>query len=100
MENIYKQILEATSEEEQLNMMVEEMGELLQAISKYNRAKTKIEKDIVLLNLREEIGDVENMINQMKYMFDGVANGKSIIDFYKNQKLEQIKEKLKITIKE
>ena len=42
--NIYKQIFNEWGEESQLNMMTEEVGELLQAMSKYRRAKTIKEK--------------------------------------------------------
>ena len=84
-EDIYKQIHEAWGEESQLNMMTEEMGELLQAMSKYRRASNKTDKHKALIHLCEEIADVENMINQLRYMFDS-----DLIDKFKESKLKRI----------
>lgn len=89
-EDIYKQIVDAWGEESQLNMMTEEMGELLQAISKYRRAKTKTRKHQALTHLCEEIADVENMINQFRYMF-----GSKLIDKFKEEKLRRTMSLLK-----
>lgn len=82
--DIYKQIHDKWGEESQLNMMTEEMGELLQAISKYRRAKTRTDKKNSLIHLCEEIADVENMINQFRYMFDS-----ELIDKFKQEKLKR-----------
>lgn len=82
--DIYKRIHDTWGEESQFNMMTEEMGELLQAISKYRRAKTKTDKRNALVHLCEEIADVENMINQFRYMFD-----EELIDKFKEEKLKR-----------
>lgn len=52
---------------------MEECGELIKAISKYNRVngigqKTEANKREVYLNLVEEIADVEICIEQLKYL--------------------------------
>ena len=50
--------------EPQSNMLVEEMAELIQAISKYRRNNSKKNFD----NIVEEIADVEVMLHQIKYL--------------------------------
>ena len=50
--------------EPQSNMLVEEMAELTQAISKYRRNNSKNNFD----NIIEEIADVEVMLHQIKHL--------------------------------
>ena len=71
--------------------MTEEMGELLQAISKFRRSQNKSDevKKAAYIHLCEEIGDVENMINQLRYTFDA-----DLIDEFKENKLKRITKKL------
>mgnify|MGYP005862007985 CR=1 FL=1 len=90
-EELYKRILDAWGVESQLNMVIEEVGELLQAISKLRRShnKSDIEKDQAYCHLCEEIGDVQNMVNQLKYTFD-----KDLIEMYEKQKLVRIEAKV------
>jgi NTP pyrophosphatase (non-canonical NTP hydrolase) len=90
-ENIYKKIVDKWGVESQLNMVTEEIGELLQAISKFRRSYNKDEatKAQAYDHLCEEIADVENMINQMREMFDS-----ELIDKYREAKLERISKKL------
>jgi len=89
--NIYKKIVDTWGVESQLNMVTEEIGELLQAISKYRRSYNKDDetKAKAYDHLCEEVADVENMINQMRYMLDS-----ELIDKYKEAKLERISKKL------
>lgn len=90
-DNIYKKIVDKWGVESQLNMVTEEIGELLQAISKFRRSYNKPDevKTKAYDHLCEEIADVENMINQMREMFDA-----ELIDKYKKEKLERISKKL------
>ena len=90
-DNIYKRIVDTWGVESQLNMVTEEMGELLQAISKFRRSYNKDDKTKADAydHLCEEVADVENMMNQMRYMFDSDK-----IDTYKIAKLERITKKL------
>lgn len=63
--------------EAQSNQLVEECAELIQAISKYRRAKAgaglplpDYKGTVVLENLIEEIADVEIMLGQVKYLLN------------------------------
>lgn len=90
-ENIYKRIVDTWGVDSQLNMVTEEIGELLQAISKFRRAYNKDDKTKAKAydHLCEEVADVENMMMQMREMFDPER-----IDYYKKAKIERITRKL------
>ena len=60
--------------EEQINILIEEMAELTQALCKYKRMQSKnkpraTETDI-LESIIEEIADVEIMLEQIKYQLN------------------------------
>lgn len=62
---VYKRAIEFWGEEAQKSMFYEEFGELLQAMNKYKRDDT----DKNYYNIREEIADVEIMLNQLKLIY-------------------------------
>ena len=57
--------------EEQINILIEEMAELTQALCKYKRMqsdnKPRATETDILENIIEEIADVEIMLEQIKY---------------------------------
>ena len=83
---IYKTAMKKWGLEPQLDMVIEECSELTQAISKLKRNKAD-----ALSNVLEEIGDVEIMLSQMRYYFNG-----NLIDDWKRKKLETLKKMLGI----
>ena len=91
LESVYKRAVDEWGNESQMNMMTEEIGELLQAISKFRRAHNKSDdvKREAFDHVCEEVADVENMINQFRYMFNA-----ELIDQYKEEKLERTLKKL------
>lgn len=72
----------------QLNMFHEEIGELLQAVNKFNRKHDFETRD----NLLEEIADVEIMLAQLKIIIGGNPNAG--IHVHKREKLERLKKRL------
>ena len=68
----------------QIFVSIEEMGELIQALSKNFRGKDNID------NIAEEITDVEIMLNQLKYMF----KVNDLCDQYKKEKLEKLNKRI------
>jgi len=74
---------------------IEEMGELAQAICKYQRIETgdktcnKQQFDIAY-NIAEEIADVEICLEQLKYLM----YNSHLVDIIKTQKLKRTKERL------
>jgi NTP pyrophosphatase (non-canonical NTP hydrolase) len=87
--NIYARVVEAWGEDSQLDMITEEMAELIQAISKFRRAKTQEKKAKAYIHLCEEVADVENMVNQLRYMLDA-----NLIDKFKEEKLRRTEKRL------
>lgn len=61
--------------EAQSSQLIEECAELIQAVNKYRRAVARLgepveedKRDVALDNLKEEIADVEIMLEQIKYL--------------------------------
>ena len=73
---LYQQAIDLWGENAQIDMMVEECAELIQALQKRKRAS------FLRLKVAEEIADVEIMCEQMKLIFDA-----QLIKKYKQDKL-------------
>lgn len=80
----------------QLERLVEESCELVQAICKYKRYKKNENKNLgksveTLLNLVEELADVKNLIQQLEIDSDYIKEGiKRNIEYKVNRELERI----------
>ena len=75
----------------QMFMCVEKMSELTKAICKYHRAHGNDEIHASIDNMREEMADVQIMLNQMKIMFGDVED----IERTKLERLEKRMESAK-----
>ena len=88
--NIYQDAIDKWGETAQLDQMVEEMAELILAISKYKRqfndSLLDYQKVGVMENLYIEIADVKLMIEEMEYMF-----GKENVDKAYQKQVEKFK---------
>lgn len=73
--------------EPQSNMLVEEMAELTQAISKYRRDNSKKNFD----NVVEEISDVEVMLHQIKHL---LGINPKYVEKTKIEKVNRVKERI------
>lgn len=69
----------------QIDIAIEEMSELIQALCKYKRSFSNLD------NLAEEIADVEICMRQINIMFEGISPE---IASYKKQKLERLKQEI------
>ena len=67
---IMKAAVDIFGEAEQINMLYEEMGELAQAVNKWRRGGKKKEE---MNQVREEIADVQIMLDQMRMIFGPTA---------------------------
>jgi NTP pyrophosphatase (non-canonical NTP hydrolase) len=76
--NIYQEAVKKWGREAQMNMLIEECGELIVAIQKFKRGRGAI-------NLLEECADVQIMLNQIPYMFP------DCVGYLKNQQKYKIK---------
>ena len=86
---LLKRIIETYGIENQMLQCIEEMGELIQAINKYRRAKGSSSCIDSYKQVIEEIADVQIMIEQMRLMFDGAA-----VDEVIAEKLERMRGRL------
>ena len=80
MDNRIKKIADTYGLNSQLDILQEECAELVQAVSKYRRGGSFA---LVL----EEMGDVEIMLTQIRYLISSADN--FTIDTYKNVKLDR-----------
>lgn len=85
---IYKKAVSIWGAPAQLDMVVEECAELIQAINKFKREK-KDSRD----NLLEEIADVEIMIGQLRFILESDKE----IEQIKEVKMLKIRERLGLT---
>lgn len=76
---VYKKAIREYGEYAQLDVAIEEMAELTQAISKLKRNKEH--------NVEEEVADIEIMLQQVRLM--SIFNAKKI-DEIKEQKLKRL----------
>ena len=88
---IYKEIGETMGVESQIDQTIEEMAELTQALIKLRRTKDGPKKIHMehWENVHEEIADVENMINQMKYHFNAEK-----VEKYRSKKLKRAQKRV------
>ena len=81
---IFQMAVNAYGEYQQLDILIEEMAELTQAISKFKRGE--------IHNVEEEVADVEIMLEQlrlMKSLFDI-----KVIDEIKEEKMERLERRV------
>ena len=85
---LYKKAVTKWGEESQILMAIEEMGELIQALSKYFRQPNKsFERRFD--NIEQEIADVSIMIEQLKCIFS-----ENTINQMIEKKLERLEARL------
>lgn len=69
MDERIKQIADFYGYGKQKMMLMEEMGELMQAVSKFDRAEVGFESHEAMWNLIDELVDVQVMIDQFREIF-------------------------------
>ena len=70
MDERIKQIANYYGYGKQKMQFMEEMGELMQAISKYDRAETEYDIHRARLNIIDELVDVQIMVDQFRELHD------------------------------
>lgn len=86
--DLYKRCIEVWGEDAQIKMCIEEMSELTKELCKNYRDGFKGTPEQIE-RICEEIADVQNMVDQMQFMF-----GESKVDEYREAKLERTKLRL------
>ena len=76
----YRQILDCFGNTMQCIVAIEEMSELQKALAKYLRGLQYHDYADILADIREEIADVQIMLEQLKMIFDDEQTVEKIID--------------------
>jgi len=84
--SVYKECIDRWGIDSQVNMCIEEMSELTKALCKYRRYGNDAS---VIENIKEEIADVLNMVEQIQYYF--VSDDIKEIEKIKDKKIERLK---------
>lgn len=88
--DVNQEFLDEWGYEAQSRMAIEEMSELIQALCKYERHKKNPQKQAKTKeNIKEEIADVLNMVEQLQQFF-----GEQEIDKIRQQKINRTKQRL------
>ena len=96
MNGVYNEAIKRWGAQAQTIKLVEECGELIQAVAKWQNARTDLNRQAMALNCIEEIADVEIMIEQFKKILQPDC-GKSIKDMVydrRQEKLIRLRERL------
>lgn len=84
-EELYAKAITSYGKQGQTDVAMEEMGELIQALIKYRRKENQEN----LEHIREEIADVQIMIDQLKIIYDWHDESISKIMAEKKQRLKE-----------
>lgn len=83
-----KEIIIIYGEEHQINKAIEEMAELTKELIKYqNKHQEYLTKEKIIKNIKQELADVEVMIEQIKIIFNFTQNE---IDEIKQRKVRKV----------
>jgi hypothetical protein len=83
-----KEIINVYGEEHQINKAIEEMAELTKELIKYqNKHQEYLTKEKIIKNIKQELADVEVMIEQIKIIFNFTQNE---IDEIKQRKVRKV----------
>jgi NTP pyrophosphatase (non-canonical NTP hydrolase) len=88
IDSILRDAVDTWGKESQVWMVVEELGELLQALGKLARRPNSPE---VIEHVCEEIADAKLMLRQAEYMFDK----EGYVERYTRMKVARLKERLR-----
>lgn len=86
-DRILRDAVQTWGRDAQMLMMIEEMSELAKAICKYYRVVNNKTANEAFENIREEMADVQIMLDQMKVMFGDVG-------VYERAKLNRLEKRL------
>jgi NTP pyrophosphatase (non-canonical NTP hydrolase) len=99
-QKVLKSAIDNFGIDKQLDMVVEECAELIQAIQKYKRCRSE---QILDTKVFEEVADVEIMLKQFRLMFGSMVftrpdyqiTGNEIIDICIDRKIDRLRNRVK-----
>lgn len=91
MKQLLERVITANGMNNQLDVAIEELSELIQAICKIKRRDSLSNESFAVKgNLAEEIADVEIILAELKLLFDNEDN----VIKWKNYKLDRLEKRL------
>ena len=91
MKQLLERVITANGMNKQLDIAIEELSELIQAICKIKRRDSLSNESFAVKgNLAEEMADVEIILAELKLLFDNEDNVKE----WKNYKLDRLEKRL------
>lgn len=91
MKQLLERVITANGMNKQLDIAIEELSELIQAICKIKRRDSLSNESFAVKgNLAEEMADVEIVLAELKLMFDNEDNVKE----WKDYKLDRLEKRL------
>ena len=91
MKQLLERVITANGMNKQLDVAIEELSELIQAICKIKRRDSITNESFAVKgNLAEEMADVEIILAELKLLFDNEDNVKE----WKNYKLDRLEKRL------
>ena len=91
MKQLLERVITAYGMNKQLDVAIEELSELIQAICKIKRRDSLCNESFAVKgNLAEEMADVEIILAELKLLFDNEDNVKE----WKNYKLDRLEKRL------
>lgn len=91
MKQLLERVITANGMNKQLDVAIEELSELIQAICKIKRRDSLSNESFAVKgNLAEEMADVEIVLAELKLMFDNEDNVKE----WKDYKLDRLEKRL------
>ena len=91
MKQLLERVITANGMNKQLDVAIEELSELIQAICKIKRRDSITNESFAVKgNLAEEMADVEIILAELKLLFDNEDNVKK----WKNYKLDRLEKRL------
>lgn len=92
MKQLLERVITANGMNNQLDVAIEELSELIQAICKIKRRDSLSNESFAVKgNLAEEMADVEIILAELKLLFDNEDDVKE----WKNYKLDRLEKRLK-----
>ena len=93
---VYRDAIEYYGAKNQVDVALEEMGELIQALMKERRCEEEWRRPDLRVHVAEEMADVEIMLEQLKIIF----KNEEAVEQWRGAKIERLERRLDGRIKE
>lgn len=93
-DRVFEKCLKEYGDTAQMDMLIEEMSELIQAVMKWRRAGNSQARGMYRTHIIEELADVKIMARQMEILFDCTEELEGWIDYKVERQIGRLAEKI------